>query len=113
MFGKRHQNVEVRADDVASKCFHFSVCVCLSAGFEDKEGWHGKPLGDKTDATIAAIMDNVVNKEKHGLCPQTPAVDVPAVPFGGAKLSEPPSYKIGDMVRAVTARKHCHFALLH
>ena len=70
-------------------------------GIEDEENWHGKPLGAKSDASVQAIMENIVNKEKHHLCPQSPDKDLPVVAFGSCKLSEPPNYKIGDMVSSI------------
>ena len=70
----------------------------ILSGIEDQDNWHGKPLGAKTEASVQAIMKNIANKGKHQLCPKAPGKDLPVVPFGGVKLSEPPSYKLGEMV---------------
>lgn len=66
-------------------------------GIEDKDGWHGKPLGDKAEEVIKALTQNISNnnisfeiKRPSNACPN---VDLKAV-----KLSEPPKYKLGDKV---------------
>ena len=79
--------------------YFFSLSfVMILSGIEDQDNWHGKPLGAKTEASVQAIMENIANKGKHQLCPKAPGKDLPVVPFGGVKLSEPPSYKLGEMV---------------
>jgi len=68
-------------------------------GVEDQLDWHGKPLGDKADAAIAAIMGQIKNQGPNKLMPSTPVKDA-AVIEGHEKLalSKPPGYKIGEKV---------------
>ncbi|XP_002733574.1 transketolase-like [Saccoglossus kowalevskii] len=66
-------------------------------GIEDQMNWHGKPLGDKAEGAIEAIHKLIVTKNGHGLCPQLPSSEVPAVDLK-VKLSEPPSYTKGQKV---------------
>ena len=81
--------------------------------FEDKDGWHGKPLkkGAETDAAIAELESQIVRT----------ADPPPVIPFPVRRVSEPaatnfvtaaaaPAYRIGEMVatreaygRALTA----------
>ncbi|XP_013790218.1 transketolase-like isoform X1 [Limulus polyphemus] len=68
-------------------------------GIEDEENWHGKPLGDKADDAINAIIKSMSNQGPPQLCPQKPLKeDAPAVDISNISLSEPPSYNIGDKV---------------
>ena len=77
------------------------------AAIEDEENWHGKPLGAKSEASVNAIMENIVNKGKHNLCPKSPEKEVPAMAFGGVKLPEPPNYKLGDLVNCLLTKLLC------
>ena len=63
------------------------------------ENYHGKALGDKGKAAVEKLKEGLSN-EKHNLGPQPVVDDAPAVDLspGTIKLSEPPSYKIGDKV---------------
>lgn len=67
-------------------------------GIEDLENWHGKPLGDKSSAVIAAIEDRIKNKGKATISAQEPIDDAPVVDISNIKLSEPPNYQIGQEV---------------
>ncbi|KAJ8301361.1 hypothetical protein KUTeg_020348 [Tegillarca granosa] len=67
-------------------------------GIEDLENLHGKPLGGQSDAALKAINDKVVNKGPHGLKPQRPSIQVPPNDISNIKLSEPPSYQIGQQL---------------
>ena len=68
-------------------------------GVEDLENYHGKALGDKGKAAVEKLKEGLSN-DKHNLGPQPVVDDAPAVDLspGTIKLSEPPSYKIGDKV---------------
>lgn len=57
---------------------------------EDKDNWHGKPLGPQGDAIIKSI-ESLISSPKTTLKPKEPAKLVP-VPDLSVKLSEPPSY---------------------
>lgn len=64
---------------------------------EDKHGFHGKPVGGKSDEVIAHIESQIVNKDSHSVSPPSPTKALPKVDLT-TKLSEPPQYKKGDMV---------------
>ncbi|CAH3177338.1 unnamed protein product [Porites lobata] len=68
-------------------------------GVEDLENYHGKALGDKGKAAVEKLKEGL-SDDKHNLGPQPVVDDAPAVDLspGTIKLSEPPSYKIGDKV---------------
>ena len=63
-------------------------------GIEDEMNWHGKALGGKADAAIAAIEGEMVNKNVRGekLNSQIVIDDVKAVDTSAIALSEAPSY---------------------
>lgn len=66
---------------------------------EDLENWHGKPLGDKADATIKHLTSLLKNAGPLQLHPQKPLVeDAPVVNITNIKLSSPPDYKLGQTV---------------
>lgn len=67
-------------------------------GVEDEENWHGKPMGAKAEAAIKAIEANISNKGPHGVCPTQPTADVAPVNITNLRLSEPPSYTLGQTV---------------
>lgn len=65
----------------------------------DMLDWHGKPLGDKADEVIRAIQDQM-EVETSGFTPkiQEPTEDAPDVDIEDVRLSNPPAYKLGEMV---------------
>jgi transketolase len=63
---------------------------------EDKEKWHGTPLGDKAEEIIKAITQKI-KSNSVSLPIKPPTVNVPAVKLD-VKLSEPPNYKLGEKV---------------
>uniref|UniRef100_A0A131Y234 Transketolase n=1 Tax=Ixodes ricinus TaxID=34613 RepID=A0A131Y234_IXORI len=68
------------------------------AGIEDAENWHGKPLGDKAEAAIAALEKQMQHKGPWTLRPLEPKADAPKVSLENIRLSEPPNYKLGEKV---------------
>ena len=62
-------------------------------GIEDKDNWHGKPLGDKADAVIAALKSRTDMNSKPVVT--APSVSVAPVDLT-VSLSEPPAYQIGE-----------------
>ncbi|KAG8187341.1 hypothetical protein JTE90_011703 [Oedothorax gibbosus] len=66
------------------------------AGIEDRENWHGKPLGDKGKAFIEDPANNKTTAGSHHITP--PANDVTPNDNSPITLSEPPSYKLGEKV---------------
>lgn len=64
---------------------------------EDKLNWHGKPLGDKADAVIAAITGKITTP-KTTIKPVAPAFKAPQVDLTTVKLSEAPAYTKGQKV---------------
>jgi transketolase len=65
---------------------------------EDKEDWHGKPIGAKADECIAIIEQQIKNTGKHNLHPELPTQVLPEIELGPQILSESPSYKLGQQV---------------
>ncbi|XP_042216320.1 transketolase-like protein 2 isoform X1 [Homarus americanus] len=66
---------------------------------EDKENWHGKPLGAKAEDVIAHIQALIKNAGPNNLVPQKPLREnAPEVKISDIKLSSPPNYKKGDKV---------------
>ena len=91
--------------------FSFNTCclqgmpTCIIArtfkgkNFPDIENllnWHGKALGDKTDAIIQHLQGLISNPDAPNLPIQSPTQDTPAVEIGGIALSSPPAYNKGD-----------------
>jgi transketolase len=66
-------------------------------GIEDKENWHGKPLGDKAEEVINAINARF-HSQSVSLRPQPPSVNVPVVNLNSVRLSESPKYNLGDKI---------------
>lgn len=67
-------------------------------GIEDELNWHGKALGAKAEAALAAISALIVNKGPHELKAELPANDAPVVDLSNIKLNEPPAYTMGELV---------------
>lgn len=67
---------------------------------EDKENWHGKPLGGSAADVIKAIEENIVNKGNHGICPRSPEQTPPAANIKDIKLAGPMPYKSDQLVLA-------------
>ena len=65
---------------------------------EDELNWHGKPLGAKSDAAIAAVSALIKNPGPHGIKPKSFVDDAPKVDLSTVKLCEPPNYKLGEKV---------------
>ncbi|CAG2164266.1 unnamed protein product, partial [Oppiella nova] len=66
-------------------------------GIEDKDAWHGKPLGDKAEQVIQALRQKISTK-KYDFTIKPPSDVCPVANLKSVKLSEPPKYKIGDNV---------------
>ena len=66
---------------------------------EDKDNWHGKPLGDKADEVIKSLMQKISTKNLS-LEVKAPSDDAKCskVDLKAVKLAEPPNYKIGQMM---------------
>merc|ERR1712135_176592 len=63
----------------------------------DKDNWHGKPLGDKGEAVIQAIQQQMeATSAKVNIV--APVEDAPAVDISNVRMSSGPAYKIGDSV---------------
>merc|ERR1712088_245150 len=65
---------------------------------EDKMNWHGKPLGDKTEAVIEHLASLLKNPGAERPSISSPANDVTPSDISGAALSAPPSYTLGQKV---------------
>lgn len=64
-------------------------------GIEDKDNWHGKPLGDKSESVVSQLK-TLVNGAVHPTIP-APVVSVAKVDLS-VRLSEPPSYTLGEKI---------------
>lgn len=67
-------------------------------GIEDKDDWHGKPIGSKADEFVALIEKQISNLGVHGLSPNMPENGLKEIAFGKLQLSGPPNYKLGEKV---------------
>ena len=85
-------------DRFKTKLFPSVLLTCF-VGIEDLEDYHHKALVDKGKAAVEKLKEGLAN-DKHNLGPQPVVDDAPTVDLsvGTIKLSEPPSYKIGDKV---------------
>lgn len=68
----------------------------LTGDIEDKLAWHGKPLGDKSEAVVAAIAARL-RSPATTLKPAAPSSPAPAADLT-VKLVEPPTYAMGQKV---------------
>ncbi|XP_054160793.1 transketolase-like [Oppia nitens] len=64
---------------------------------ENKDNWHGKPLGDKADDVIASLKQKITTS-KYTIKANAPVVTVPATNLSTVRLSEPPNYKKGEKI---------------
>ena len=62
-------------------------------GIEDKDNWHGKPLGSHADGVIAALKSRTDMSSKPSVTP--PSTSVAPVDLS-VSLSEPPAYQLGE-----------------
>lgn len=96
-----------------SKAFHEASCTKLKPtavlaktfkgkffpDLEDKEGWHGKPLGKESEKVVEFLKTLIKNQGPALLHPQKPLKDdAPIVDITNIKLASPPSYKLGETV---------------
>lgn len=63
---------------------------------EDKEGWHGKPLGKESERVLKHLQGLIVNKGKLNYTIPRPTTQAPAVNISNIRLSSPPSYQLGE-----------------
>merc|ERR1719273_410326 len=63
---------------------------------EDKMNWHGKAMGDKTEAVLQNLIGLFKDPSVAAPAIAAPANDAPVVDIKNVALSEPPSYKLGD-----------------
>ncbi len=71
-------------------------------GVENEDNWHGKPLGDKAEAAIAALEAEIHGNKRSPstLRPSAPVADAVKIPtdYSKVKLATPPGYTIGEKV---------------
>jgi len=63
---------------------------------EDLMNWHGKALGDKTEAVVSHVQSLIKNPDVKPTSIRVPPMDAPDVDITGVALSEPPAYNLGD-----------------
>lgn len=64
----------------------------------DKMNWHGKALGDKTEAVVRHLRSLLQNPSAPNPKPLPAPSQVPDVNIENIALSAAPEYKLGDMV---------------
>lgn len=67
-------------------------------GVEDLENWHGKPMGKQTAADIKALQELLNHEGPYALKPKAPDANIPENDISNIKLSELPSYEMGQQV---------------
>ena len=91
---------------MASQNRHLDCCntvkifshYCTILDVEDQENWHGKPLGGKADAALAAIRSLISDPGPYKVTRPEVIEDAKYITPEVIKLSEPPNYKLGDKV---------------
>ena len=82
--------------------------IDIFAGIEDKENFHGKPVGGTAESVINAIKGRIANPGPHGLCVATPTATVPDVDLSKARITEPLPYQLGQKVTTILMLKILH-----
>ena len=65
---------------------------------EDEENWHGKPLGNESEAVIKHLKVLIKNHGAIQIQLPSPKTTVLNVDIKNIKLASPPSYKLGEQV---------------
>ncbi|RWS17203.1 transketolase-like protein, partial [Dinothrombium tinctorium] len=90
-----------RASLVTDKPQAIIACTLKGKGFpgiEDRENWHGKPLGDKAGDVLKVLNEQLHSPNRVPLEFKPPQCKVPDVDLKIVRLSEPPNFKLGDKV---------------
>jgi len=95
----------VQAFNSAKSVKYMPTCILAKTlkgkGFpdiEDKDNWHGKPLGAKADSVIDHLKSLIANHEAHGISVKQPESIVPSVDLSNIKLADPPHRALGEKV---------------
>jgi len=67
-------------------------------GIEDKENWHGKPLGTESQKCLDHLRSQIKNNGPNALLPSKPLSEAPVANISNVSMSSPPSYKLGEVV---------------
>lgn len=67
-------------------------------GIENLDNWHGKALGDKSEAQVKHLQSLIKNPSAEPIKPLAPLATVAPVNITNVHLSEPPSYTLGQQV---------------
>lgn len=68
-------------------------------GIEDKENWHGKPLGEKGIEIIKVLQEELTKKDTSlKPKPSSPEFQLEDIDFGSIKLADEPQYTKGEKV---------------
>lgn len=67
-------------------------------GIENLENWHGKALGDKSEAQVKHLQSLIKDPSAEHIKPLAPLSTVAPVNISNVHLSEPPSYTLGQQV---------------
>jgi len=95
----------VQAFNSAKSVKYMPTCILAKTlkgkGFpdiEDKDNWHGKPLGAKADSVIDHLKSVIANHEAHRISVKQPESIVPSVDLSNIKLADPPHRALGEKV---------------
>lgn len=72
--------------------------LAFHAGIENLDNWHGKALGDKSEAQVKHLQSLIKNPSSEPIKPLAPLATVAPVNITNVHLSEPPSYTLGQQV---------------
>lgn len=72
--------------------------LAFLAGIENLDNWHGKALGDKSEAQVKHLQSLIKNPSAEPIKPLAPLATVAPVNITNVHLSEPPSYTLGQQV---------------
>ena len=90
----KFRNVKDRPQALIAQTFKGKGFV----GIEDKDGWHGKPLGDKAEEVIKALIQKISNQNITIEVKPLSKEGSSKVNLNSVKLCELPPYKVGDKV---------------
>ena len=84
----------------------------MDLGIEDEDNWHGKPLKDKAQAALDIIKSQISDHSPHKLGPQTVVDDAKSFKPITVKLSDPPSYTLGEKVTGFMFNRHLNSKII-
>jgi len=65
---------------------------------EDELNWHGKPLGAESSRVVEHLKALIINNGPNQIMPSKPVIEVEPTNLTNLKMSDRPSYKLGESV---------------